>query len=140
MDKLLIDDIITLINEKNIDSHSIPEEHAKILIEKLSKKFSFDLSKRYLWDDISVKEIYTYNNNENSDWEILFSELLQKFEDRIYLVITDDDFFPWPIFECKRDLVTQILKEQQYFEFFIFDNLMKIILFDTHENELIIGF
>jgi hypothetical protein len=122
-----------------MDCHLISEENAKVLIEKLSKKFSFDLSNRYLWENLSIKESYVYTN-ENSEWEILFSKLLQKFEDIIFLVITDDDFYPWPIFECKKHLIVKILNEQQYFEFFIFDNLMKILLFDTHENELIIAF
>ena len=95
------------------------------------------MSKRYLWEEAHVKEIKHYGV-ENAVWETQLSELLQNFDSKIYFVITDDEFYPWPVFDCKKDLFIVILKEQQYFEYFVFDASMKQVLFDTHENKLIL--
>lgn len=65
-------------------------------------------------------------------------EFLLEFDRFVYLAITDDEFYPWPIIKfCSRDIVS-ILESQQYFEFFIFDGSMNRILFDTHDNQLIL--
>jgi hypothetical protein len=138
MDKELVTGIIDFIRAKKIDCSFIEETDAKNIVENLCKKFCFDLSKRYLWADVRIKEKITYNN-DIEDWEVLLSTLLQNFDERVYLVVTDDEFYPWAVFDCKRDIVIDILKEQQYFEFFIFDKPMKYVLFDTHENELLLA-
>ena len=107
------------------------------MLENLANIFSFDLSNKYLWEDAYIKEKIAYA--DSYEWEVSLSALLKSFSERIYLVVTDDDFYPWAVFNCKAESIVDILKEQQYFEFFIFDKSMNYILFDTHANELLLA-
>lgn len=132
MDNQLIIEINNFIDAKKLDCSCVSELMATPIFDKLVICFSFDLLNRYLWIDANIKEEITYDNNY--EWEISLSTLLKNFDDRVYLVVTDDEFYPWAMFECKVELILDILSEHQYFEYFIFDKSMEYILFDTHEN------
>ena len=137
MDNELIIEINKFIKTKKIDCYSVRESSSKTMLEDLASIFSFDLSNKYLWEDAYIKEKIAYT--DSSEWEVSLSALLKKFSERIYLVVTDDNFYPWTIFDCEVESIIYILKEQQYFEFFVFDESMKYILFDTHANELLLA-
>lgn len=138
MDNELIIEINEFIKTKKLDCYSVQESSAKNMLENLANVFSFDLSNKYLWENAYIKEEIAYA--DSSEWEVFLSALLRNFNERVYLVVTDDNFYPWPVFDCKAESIVDILKEQQYFEFFIFDKSMKYILFDTHANELLLAF
>jgi hypothetical protein len=137
MEKKLAKSISNFVKSSNLDCYEVQTTDAINLIENLAYTFCFDLSKRYLWEGALVKERNSYKN-DNTYWEMLSSLLFPNFGNRVYLVITDDDFFPWPVFDCKKEAVADILKVHQYFEFFIFDKSMQKILFDIHDNEILL--
>jgi hypothetical protein len=133
----LVTEIMNFVKANGFDCKYIQEPVAKTLIEKLADRFSFNLNYRWLWDNGHSAISQRYDNNY-SEWEAQLSLLLQNFETRIYFAVTGDEFHSWPIFDCPQDLLIEILKEQTPFEYIVFDESMKYVLFDTHHNELIL--
>lgn len=132
----LIGDIQAEI-DKLEDCSFLPDQDGRGLILKLAEKFSFDLDQRWIWDSNRSGEIYDYNNGPDR-WKTVFRELLSRFSDRIFLVVSDDEFYPWKALQCKRDDCINLLSELPSFEYFIFDEFMKTVVFDTHHNCLVI--
>lgn len=138
-DNELITRIESYIKSKNFDCYLLEVNQAKEIIENLAKVYHFDLSKRYLWEDVYSKQRISYDN-ETEVWTRLLTQLLLNFESKTYLVVTDDEFYPWAVFECQKEKIVEVIREQRHFEFFIFDKSMRFILFDTHDNELLLIF
>ena len=88
------------------------------------------------WEQVEF-ENSVYYDYEGADWDKLMEFLLSDFQNKIYLAITDDEFYPWKLLECDKASVVHLLNQQQLFEFFIFDDSFDKIIFDTHENLLI---
>jgi hypothetical protein len=133
-----LSDNMQAVIDKMKDCNFLPDEEDRKLIVKLAEKFSFDLGQRWLWDSTRQSETYDYNNNPGQ-WETIFRELLSRFADQIFLVVSDDEFYPWKVLQCKKDECVNLLNELPYFELFIFDDFMKTVVFDTHHNCLIVS-
>lgn len=136
MDKNLLYEIENAILREIIDCRLIPEDEGLRLIRQLAEKFAFDLDKRWLWDDARAKEALSYG--ESGQWEDLLKLQLASFKDRVFLCVTNDDLYPWPIFDCRKDQLVRLFAELPYFEYLLFDAAMERVLFDTHHNELVI--
>jgi len=136
MDAQLIQSIQDYITENRVRGTFLQDDQSKFLIEKLAAIFSFDLQERWLWEQV-VFENCDYYDYEGADWDKVMKFLLSDFHDKIYLVVTDDEFYPWKLLECDKASVVHLLNQQQLFEFFIFDDSFDKIIFDTHENLLI---
>jgi hypothetical protein len=134
MDKELVNSINSFFITRNIEYQFLSAELADSLVQNIVTKYSFDVSQRYLWEskDSGFRTDYTDDGN------LSISELLYKFNEKIYLAITDDEFFPWPVFFIPKVFLIDLLKEHQYFEFFFFDESMGSVLFDTHDNTLLL--
>lgn len=137
MAKELINEIKNIVEANGLDCRLLDQSTANAIVEKLAGRFNYDLSFRWLWDTVHAGKSVNYGN-DYSLWETQLSLLLQNFEKRIYLAITDDEFYPWPVFDFKKDLLVEILKEQHPFEYFVFDESMKNVLFDNHHSSLIL--
>jgi hypothetical protein len=136
MDQDLITEIKNFIETENLDCVVVSEHETANLVENLAKHFGFDLSHRYLWEGVCMQERIAYNDY---NWEKLMFKLFGKFQERVFLVVSDDDFYPWIIFNSKKELIINLLKAQRYFEYFIFDQSMSHVLFDTHDNQLLMA-
>ena len=130
-------DIRDFINSNRIKCQDVPEPDAKKLIESLRDIYQFDLMNKYIWEDLVFKEFVDYSN-DNHYWESLARMVEDNFNNELYFVLTDDEFYPWPVFYCEKESVFLIIKEHAYFEFFIFDRSMNHLLFDNHQNRLLL--
>lgn len=134
--KELIDKIELIINRKNLEFRKITTYEAKSKLNTLKQAFKFDFSYLYLWEhEIHNKKTYHYSND---NWSELMNLEMDKFSEQVYLVVTDDEFYPWIVFRGKKSDLKILLEEQRFFEFFIFDDYYNKILFDTHHNSLIL--
>jgi len=122
--------------QKDQENSVLTEKDAYSIVLKLAKSFSFDLSKQGIWADSIWEELFPYNDNH--DWEKLLVSLLGPFAENVYVAISDNEFFPWPVLICNKKSLVAFLNSQPYFEFFVFDTRMKKVLFDAHHNELIL--
>jgi hypothetical protein len=136
MYKELIDDIKSFLQNKKVDYEILSNSLSDSLISNVVKIFGFNIQQKYLWEKkIPTIQIPYQIDNEGISF---IQEYLIKLEQRIYLCITDDEFMPWGIFFFPREYLIELLTNHRYFEFFIFDKTMNTILFDTHDNEIII--
>jgi hypothetical protein len=130
----LIDDIIYIIKSKNMNFHLLGEKEALILFDKLKEKYEFDYSILYLWEkNYFEKTTVEYENK----WEEYLERDLIIFTDTIYIVVSDDNYYPWNMLQGRKTELLSLLKELRFFEYFIFDSRMKMVLFDTHHNTFV---
>jgi hypothetical protein len=136
MDQELIRNIELFFKDKNIEYNLFDENQSRLLIQDLVIQYFFDINQRYLWE--GKKDGFRKDYIDESEGLSFLKELLDKFEERIYLVITDDEFPPWQVLFFSKSYLIDLLKDNRYFEFFIFDGSMENIVFDTHDNSLIL--
>ena len=137
MDKNLIQDIEKAISQEKIQCNFIAADEAVKLTKTLIAKFSFDINQLFIWADKKISEVYSYQEDPNS-WEQLMHVLLSKFDEQLFLAVTDEEYFPWNVLKCNKDTCIKLLKGQRYFEYFIFDASMGYVLFDTHDNSFLL--
>ena len=56
----------------------------------------------------------------------------------VFLVPTDDESPPWPVFTGSIFYVIELLKEIRFFEYFLTDKNGTWVIFDTHHNTLVV--
>lgn len=134
MNKTLLKDIQVEI-KKITGCAILPDDEGNKLILSLVDIFSFDISKCWMWDNKHYAEIHDCSG---SPWEPVLKGLLTKFNRWILLVVTDDEFFPWKVLHLKNDDCITLLRELPNFEYFIFDDTMKAVVFETHHNSFIL--
>jgi hypothetical protein len=135
MQNELVIAITSFTHSNNIRCNPLQEMDANRLINDLVNIFRLDLSQKYLWQGVEAAAM-SYSEDATV-WMSLLLEQLDEFQEQIYLVVTDDEFYPWPVLNCFKEDLPRILSSQQFFEFFLFDQTMKCILFDTHANEFV---
>lgn len=54
-----------------------------------------------------------------------------------YLIVTDDEPGPWPVFSGSVDNLLNLVLDQRYFEYFLSAPDAAWLIFDTHHNEAI---
>ena len=57
----------------------------------------------------------------------------------VVLVATDDEHAPWPAFEGSPQDLATMLREVRPFEFWVAPRELRWIVFDTHENALVVA-
>ncbi len=137
MDKTLIESIEETVSREKLQCDFITGDQAAELVKTLAIKFSFDLNRLFVWSNKDFGEVHSYKQDSNN-WELLMQGLLNKFNAQLFVAITDEEFFPWNVLKCRKQDFIKLLKEQRYFEYFIFDASMSCVLFDTHDNSLIL--
>jgi len=130
----LIDDISEALREMGSGRVLSPEE-AKAFVSKIADAYDMDLQSISPWEK---QEGVAYPYNDPSEWGLLLSSILGVFTGDVYLVVSNDSPFPWPVIVLSVDDVQTLLLELPHFEFFVFDDEGERVVFDTHYNELII--
>jgi hypothetical protein len=74
----------------------------------------------------------------NEDGVTLLLRLLPS-DTTLLLFVTDDESAPWPAFEGAPLDLARMLREERVFEFWVAPRDMGWIVFDTHENALVVG-
>jgi hypothetical protein len=124
--------IQSAINGKE-DCYFISDEQATQLTTDLSAKFSFDLTKLFIWTKKDLHNFYEYGDDREK-WATTIRELLNRFDEDIFLCITNEEFYPWKIIKGRKPVIIDLLQELPCFEYFIFDATLQYVVFDTHEN------
>ncbi len=107
---------------------------ASALVAQAAEVYVADPSRIRWWETLKVPaERWAYTG---ADGLTRLQELLAG-DGSVYLVATDDEPLPWPVFELPAEDVAPVLQECRYFEYFLLGRDAGWILFDTHLNELI---
>ena len=130
----LVEDIDGTIASENLNIRKLAREESEKILQKVSDKFNIDKSKLYPWEsDYPQQENTGYGDN----WDTIFTETLSKLNEELYLVVTDDERPPWQIYVGSPQEIKMLIEEQRFFEYFLFDIKMAVLVFDTHHNSLI---
>lgn len=132
MDKDLFKTISSAIVDKE-DCHFVSDERATQLITDLATKFSFDLTKLFIWTKKDLHNLYEYGDDREK-WETLIRDLSSRFDEEVFLCITNEEFYPWKIIKGRKQVIIELLMELSWFEYFIFDATLQYVVFDTHDN------
>ncbi|MEO1262601.1 MAG: hypothetical protein AAFZ15_27595 [Bacteroidota bacterium] len=131
----LLNSIEQAIKNQTLGYSKLSEEEAEVELAKLKEAFRFDYKVLHLWGhNWENREICEYGEG----WGKELSRYLKDFADCIYLVVTDDEFYPWVVYYGEKRELKGLLEEQRFFEYFVFDHSCKKVLFDTHHNSLIL--
>ncbi|WP_421797850.1 hypothetical protein [Haliscomenobacter sp.] len=132
----LIEQIDKTIIQNGLNLFKLTQDNTSLLLEQLRVAFNLNFNQLFLWETkVEKSSSWEYGD----DWDSIFSKLLnQYFPSSVYLVVTDDEFYPWVVNAGDKVSVIALLYQQQFFEYFIFDDLIEKILFDTHHNNLVL--
>ncbi len=128
----LKEEIKKLQNEMGLDV-SLINDSSKTL-NLLFEIFELDTERLYLWES-KKGEKFDYSQDS---WVSVLKNQLADFEEVLYLVVTDDEFPPWLVYKCKKGDLLKLLPELRFFEYFLFDERMKKVVFDNHHNQFIV--
>ena len=103
------------------------------MITDLAAKFSFDLTKLFIWANKGLHNFYEYGEDQEK-WKTIIHDLSKRFDEDIFLCITNEEFHPWKIIKGRKEIIIEWLPELPLFEYFIFDATLQYVVFDTHDN------
>jgi hypothetical protein len=132
--KTLRDEIVEII-----DSHScgqfLADDVASRIVDRIADVFVEQRNARWWWDRLKVPaETLAYGSDDISHH---LQRLLAPRNGPFYLVVTDNEFEPWPIVEADLEGVTKVIQEAWFFEYFLCDASCQWVVFDTHHNCLV---
>lgn len=100
--------------------------------EMIKTRFDLNYQKLFIWDEIKIgSELIPYTT---SNWNELALLNFNRLNGDIFLVVSDEEYFPWQIIKGNKKSILEFIKEQPFFEYFIFDQNLEILIFDTHDN------
>ncbi|WP_133817310.1 hypothetical protein [Tahibacter aquaticus] len=110
------------------------------VLEKIAVLHVSDRALVYWWQGLHNVQARLSYGTASTDGLDLLSEQLEKLDsEEIYLVATDDQLAPWPVFVCCRHDVRGVLADMPFFEYFISTMDCSVLIFDTHHNELVLS-
>jgi hypothetical protein len=116
--------------------HLLSDDEAKTRIDLVARAFVTDPERRWWWD--SLVEPTKRNSYADSDGLAILEELLES-ENEVDLFVTDDSGSPWPLISGNSTAVVRLLRECLFFEFIIAARDGSWVIFDTHDNELVLA-
>lgn len=134
-DQPLLDNIEMVLQEFP-DCRILPEEEANVLVSRVAEKYNIDLRAIFPWEMPGARALYPYDIP--SSWELMLSSLLDIYAEVIYLVVTDEGPYPWQVIALPPEELIPLLLELPSFEYFVFDDAMERVVFDTHRSELVV--
>jgi len=134
MENDLISEITLTLGELP-DSRVLPGEDAEMLVRGISGRYKWDLTVLFPWE---ATEGIAYPYNDPSEWGLLLSSMLSVYTGNVYLVVTNETHFPWPVIELPAEDVSSLLLELPHFEFFVFDGKGERVVVDSQQSELIV--
>ncbi|SDC02105.1 hypothetical protein [Niabella drilacis] len=129
-------DIMTTINSRGINALFVEANDAERLIQQIATIFDLKLNRLFVWETSKAQGVLMAYDGSTDIWEGQLLAFISDFQSEVFLVLTNEAYYPWPVLKCKKEEVVTIISEQFFFEYFIFDSTMNKIVFDTHQNML----
>jgi hypothetical protein len=113
----------------------LASDEAESIRTKVALRFGFREGQAWWWERLPPSSrSFAYSEGEG------LAQLMAMAPNRIepvYLFVTDDDPPPWLCLSGPLQALVEMLNELRFFEYFIIDQSMRWIVFDTHHNALI---
>lgn len=124
------EDLDEQVKYNNLKLAWLESNQSKLVLDKISEIYKIDYDNLFIWEYLEGK----VTNYTNENWEIELMDLLVLLNDKIYICITNEEYYPWSILYGSKNDIINIVNEMYYFEYFIFDDNFSILIFDTHHN------
>jgi hypothetical protein len=113
-------------------------EEAERLRLAVAQSFELPAARCWWWECIPASHAFVdYPSGDVSAWRDRMQEMLSADDQPLWLFVTDDELPPWICVTGSRDSLIEMLMELPYVEYFIVNQQLSRILFDTHHNRLI---
>ena len=110
-------------------------DEAEVLRTEIAHRFGFSDRELWWWEHLgSPVRSVAYSDGEGLR---LLSAVLPPRTRRAFLFVTDDDPPPWLCVSGPPHALLDLVAQLRFFEFFILDEDMTWIVFDTHHNTLV---
>jgi hypothetical protein len=128
----LIESAKSEIKNLKLSIVSIEDSEAAYFYDVLKHKFRLDYNSLFIWSELNRFSDFSYGESVN--WGTLIQELMNDFNTDIFLCITNEEFYPWPVLKGKKGEIVELIGSLPFFEYFVFDSNFDELLFDTHDN------
>jgi hypothetical protein len=119
-------------------SHEISEIHAddaSLVLELIQDTFIEPLAGQWWWEPLRGESVVIHYGDNDGLSVVL--DLIGKSES-VFLIPTDDESPPWPVFVGNIDKIIDLLRNLRFFEYFLMDKNGIWAVFDTHDNSLVV--
>lgn len=117
------------------DVQELPEHAARLVIDGVAKDHIIDRDRTWWWTSLKdPSEVITYGE---SDGLLLLASTVPGHNVGV-LVVTDDEPPPWPAFQGPVQSLLAVLRGLRFCEYFIADPDGRWVVFDTHDNSLVV--
>lgn len=104
------------------------------LIENVAAKFVVDTDALWWWT--SLKSPSQRHPYQDDGWRAIIGKLTNGSPSAV-LVVTDDEFPPWPAYLGPIPDLFDLISETRAFEFMLVGDALAWLLFDCHSNEIV---
>jgi len=132
VDRELVEEIRNILSS---GVRELDEAEARGVVEEVGRRFIRGTKKLWWWENLSVDSCALIYGD--SDGLAMVSELLDD-DESIWIVATDDECGPWPVWEGRASDIVEMLGNLRFFEYFILSREYQWIVFDTHHNTLVV--
>ena len=134
VDRELIDAIRKTITKVS-GASQLSDPQAVELLDAVAKRNVTDPAQIWWWANLTVDhETIPYGEKDGLD-EIA---RLVPPQTIAFMVVTDDEPRPWPVFSGAISDLLSVLREVRFCEYFLIDPDFKWLAFDTHHNTLVV--
>lgn len=111
---------------------------ARRLLGELARLHVTDSSSLYWWSSLRNKPVVFGYGDDTAQWRSVLNALVQGFESEELLVaVTDDSDGAWPVVTMPKHSLVEIISDLPFFEYFVFEQDCRRVVFDTHHNSLV---
>lgn len=131
IDRILASSITTFA-ESRADLRMLTDEAATELTNEIRRRFVSESSQRWWWTTLcAAHQVHEYGDGDGLS---LLIALAGGRSDIFTLLVSDDEFPPWPAVRGTLSGLVAMLRELRYFEYLLVDDSLRWVLFDTHHN------
>lgn len=136
MNTELIEELRSNISSPDL-IRELSREDAKSLVNDIASRYLADRTLVWWWEGLLEKPAVV-NYGEALGWDYII-KLVRSQEEKVFLVVTDDNPEPWVVLEGSLSAMVKLLENMWRFEYIVVDARMSWIIFDTHHNSLVVA-
>jgi hypothetical protein len=115
----------------------LQENEAQVIVERFASLYVSNAKMRWWWEALKVRD-KSLRYDSYQHWLEIMESLCPEWESA-YLVVTDDEFPPWPVLKGPFSDLLELIGDQFGFEYFITGIDYSWCVFDNHHDYLIMS-
>lgn len=117
--------------------YRLSDAESEKILDSVLDIFVYDKSRRWWWE--SFKHIIVRKEIEDGEGYKHLSTYAPSVTENCWLIAEDDDSKEFLVFRIDFYLIPFVLADSPFFEYYIVDRDMSIIICENHHNEIFVG-